>query len=166
MNLRACSFVLTMAGLGLQPLTGCMAGAGYSLKDKITEAAQEYNDGVRWGQIDQAVQHIPSDRRARFVEQHNALEDELEIADCEMVHLEIDSKHEKGTARVEYVWSLKRRGLVEKTATDQVWVRKNGDWLMEKETRVKGAPLTLFDEPKAAHPQASTLLSPTSHSIP
>jgi hypothetical protein len=166
MKLDARSFVLTLAGLAAPLLAGCMTGAGYSLKDKITEAAQEYNAGVRWGQIDQAVQHIPVDRRARFVAQHNALEDELEIADCEMVHLEVDSKQEKGTARVEYVWSLKRRGLVEKTSTDQVWVRKNGDWVVEKETRVKGAPLTLFEEPKTARAGASTAISPASHTAP
>jgi hypothetical protein len=126
-----------------------MTGAGYSLRDRITEAAREYNDGVRWGNLDQAVAHVPRDRRERFVARHGQLEDELQIADCEVVHLEIDREHERGTARVEYVWSLKRRGIVEKTATEQVWVRKDGDWVVDSEVRVKGAPLVLFEEPKA-----------------
>jgi hypothetical protein len=128
--------------------SGCMAGAGYSLRDRITEAAREYNDGVRWGRLEQAALHVPSDRRERFITRHAQLEDDLEIADCEMVHLEIDGKKERGTARVEYIWSLKRRGLVEKTATEQTWVRKDGEWVVDAEVRVKGAPLVLFDEPK------------------
>jgi hypothetical protein len=141
------------ACVGLALLSGCIAGAGYSLRDRITEAAREYNDGVRWGRLEQAVVHVPAERRERFVNRHAQLEDELEIADCEMVHLEVDAKHERATARVEYLWSLRRRGLVEKTATDQDWVRKDGQWVVDREVRVKGAPLVLFDEPKAAGPR-------------
>jgi hypothetical protein len=134
---------------------GCIAGAGYSTKDRVTSAAREYNDGVRWGKYEEAAAHIAKDRRDKFIERHKALEDELEIADYELVSIEIDKsdrKHEKVTARVDYTWTLKRVGLVEKTTTRQIWEEHDGDWLVAREERIKGSPLTLFDEPEKKDP--------------
>jgi hypothetical protein len=136
--------------------TGCIAGAGYSLKDRVTEAAREYNEGVRWGRLEQAASHIAVDERERFWSRHKALEEELEIADSEMVQLNVDGKREEATARMEYQWSLKRRGLVEKTTTEQKWVRKGGEWVVASETRVSGAPLVLFAEPHGHAPSPAT----------
>jgi hypothetical protein len=130
---------------------GCIIGAGYSTRDRVTQAAREYNDDVRWGRYEQAKKHVPNDYRKQFVDRHKALDDDLEIADYEMVALEIDKsdkKKTKVTAQVEYTWSLKRRGLVEKTSTKQLWEEHDGEWVMAREERVKGAPLTLFDEPQ------------------
>jgi hypothetical protein len=134
---------------------GCIAGAGYSTRDRVTTAAREYNDGVRWGKYEQAALHVPKDKRDNFLERHKNFEDELEIADYELVAINIDKsdrKHEKITARVDYTWSLKRRGLVEKTTTEQVWEETDGEWLVAREERLKGAPLALFDEPAPKHP--------------
>ena len=65
-------------------LSGCVAGAGYSTRDRVTAAAREYNDGVRWGKWEQAAAHIIKDDRMKFLERHQAYEDELEIADYEL----------------------------------------------------------------------------------
>jgi hypothetical protein len=139
------------AALSTTLLGGCIIGAGYSTRDRATQAAREYNDDVRWGRYEQAGQHVAKEKRQSFVERHKALDEELEIADYEILHLEIDKsdrKLTKVTASVDYTWSLKRRGLVEKTSTKQFWEENDGDWVMVREERVKGAPLTLFDEPK------------------
>jgi hypothetical protein len=131
-------------------LSGCIAGAGYSTRDRVTTAAREYNEGVRWAKLDQAAAHIPRDKRDQFLAQHQALEDELEIADMEVVAIDIDKsdkKKDKITARVDYTWTLKRVGLVEKTTTRQTWEEKDGAWVVAKEERVKGSPLALFEEP-------------------
>jgi hypothetical protein len=138
--------------------SGCMGIADYSSRDRATMAAREYTDGVRWGKYDQAASHVPRERRDHFIEQHAALEDELEIADYELVQVnvdKIDNKHEKVTARVDYTWTLKRVGIVEKTTTEQVWEEKDGKWMLSREERVKGAPLALFDERKSSRAQAT-----------
>jgi hypothetical protein len=129
---------------------GCIAGMGYSTQDRVTEAAREYNDGVRWGRLEQAADHLQKDARDRFYERHKNVEDELEIADMEIVSLKVDKSDKKvtrATASVEYTWSLKRVGLVEKTITEQKWEEHNRDWVMVAETRKRGSPLTIFDEP-------------------
>ena len=128
-------------------LAGCMPGMGYSTIDQVTNAAREYIEDVRWGRYDQAADHIPKDHRDRFVERHTSLEEDLEIADFELVNIVVDKAKQTATARVDYTWTLKNRGIVEKTTTKQAWEKQDGHWIMASETRVKGAPLVLFDEP-------------------
>ena len=67
-----------------------------------------------------------------------------------MSTIELDKKKQTATARVDYTWSLKTRGIVEKTTTKQKWEKKDSDWVLASEERVKGAPLVLFEEPKRA----------------
>jgi hypothetical protein len=148
-------FVTELAILAILSLiailySGCISGFGYSQQDRVTLAAREYNNGVRWGRLEQAAMHLQQKERKHFYDQHKDLEDDLEIADCEMVSLELDKsdkKHPRAIARVEYTWSLKTVGLVEKTFTEQKWEELGGDWVMMSETRTKGEPLTLFAEP-------------------
>jgi hypothetical protein len=125
---------------------GCVEGMGYSTKDRVTMAAREYNDGVRWGKYEQVARFVTSDRRKRFVERHKDLDDELEIADYELTGIDVDKKKDRATAHVDYTWTLKRTGLVERTSTDQHWEERDGEWVVSSEVRTKGSPLVLFDE--------------------
>ncbi len=128
-------------------LSGCLGGMGYSTADQVLNAAREYNQDVRWGRYDQAADHVPKGERDRFVERRSALEDNLEIADFELVNITIDKKKQTAVARVEYTWTLKDQGIVKKTTTKQAWEKQGMQWVVSKETRVKGSPLVLFDEP-------------------
>jgi len=136
-----------LASLVFVALTGCIGALGYSSADQVTTAAREYNEDVRWGRFDKAAKHVPSDVRQRFIDKHSNLDDDLEIADFEMGGIELDKKKQTATARVEYTWSLKTRGIVEKTTTKQKWERRDGEWVLASEERVKGAPLVFFAEP-------------------
>jgi hypothetical protein len=135
------------AAFALATLPGCMAGMGYSTADQVTNAAREYNQDVHWGRYDKAAEHIPREDRDRFVERHTALEDNLEIAEFELQNIEIDKKKQTASVRLDYTWSLKTRGILEKTTTKQAWEKRDGQWIMAAETRVKGSPLVLFEEP-------------------
>jgi hypothetical protein len=128
-------------------LCGCFAAMGYSSLEQVTTAAREYNNDVRWGNYDQAARHVPTSERQRFIDRHSSLENDLEIADFEMTDIQVDKSKHSADARVQYTWSLKTRGIVEKTTTKQKWERRNSEWVMLSEERVKGAPLVLFEEP-------------------
>ncbi len=138
------------ASVVLAILTGCIGAMEYSSLDQVTIAAREYNQDVRWGRFDKAAKHVPVDTRDRFIAKHSNLEDELDIEDFEMSGIEVDKTKKTATARVEYTWSLKARGIVEKTTTKQKWERRDSEWVLASEERVKGAPLVFFDEPKPA----------------
>lgn len=131
--------------------SGCfLMSNAYTTREQVLTAAREYNEGVRWGKFEQAANRVPKDRRKKFFEKHKTLEEELDISDYEIGAVDVDKsdkKHIKVTTRVDYTWSLKREGLVQKTSTKQRWEEQNGEWVLIAEERVKGAPLTLFDEP-------------------
>ena len=129
-------------------LSGCIFGDAYTMRDRVTTATREYNEGVRWGRYDRAVVFLPDGKRAGFLERHKNLEDELEFADCEVLDLDLDKKNARAVSHVEYTWTLKREGLLKKTAVEQVWVERGGRWVVDSETRTKGTPLPLFDEPR------------------
>jgi hypothetical protein len=141
---------ILLATLALLSLTACIGALGYSTMDQISTAAREYNEDVRWGRYDKAAKHVPVDTRQRFIDKHANLEEDLEIADFEMSGIEVDKKKQTATARIDYTWSLKTRGIVEKTTTKQKWEKKDSEWILASEERVKGAPLVLFEEPKRA----------------
>src|SRR5262245_5487683 len=130
-----------MKALGLLVLSGCITGGGYSTRDKVVEATREYNDDVRWGRYESASRHVPKELRRGFVDRHKKLEDELEIADYEVFGIDIDPKKTSATARVEYTWTLKRVGLVHKSATRQRWENRDGTWVVTAEIRETGTPL-------------------------
>ncbi len=142
------------SSLVLVALTGCIGAMEYSSLDQVSIAAREYNQDVRWGRFDKAAKHVPVDTRDRFIAKHSNLEDELEIADFEMSGVEVDKSKKAATARIEYTWSLKTRGIVEKTTTKQRWERRDSEWVLASEERIKGAPLVFFDEPKQASDDA------------
>jgi hypothetical protein len=142
----ACSSLLSLLVLGMAVgVAGCFA-EGYSMKDRFTEAQKKYNEGVRWNRYEDAIPYLPKDEQHVFVDRMTALEDELEIADSEMVQFDLDKKRDRATARMVYTWTLKRRGLVEKTSTEQTWVDKGGKWTMIHEVRMRGAALPLWKE--------------------
>jgi len=140
--------------LAAMALSGCfLMSNAYSTREQVLTAAREYNDGVRWGKFEQAANHVPKDKRKKFFEKHKNLEEELDISDYEIGAVDVDKsdrKHIKVTTRVDYTWSLKREGLVQKTSTKQRWEEQNSEWVLVAEERVKGTPLTLFDEPVEA----------------
>jgi hypothetical protein len=124
----------------------------YTTREQVLTAAREYNDGVRWGKYEQAANRVPKDKRKKFFDKHKGLEEDLEFADYELTQVDVDKsdkKHIKVTTRVDYTWMLKSEGLVQKTSTKQHWEEQNSEWVMVSEERVKGTPLTLFEEPVA-----------------
>ena len=130
-------------------LSGCFIFTNYNAKERLTVSAREFNDDVRWSRFEQAAAKIPADKRQQFIDKHRALEDELEIADYELAGVDVDKSDKKmtrATARVELTWTLKRRGLLEKTIIQQSWEDRDGGWVVVKQERMRGSPLTLYDE--------------------
>lgn len=139
--------LLFLSLAALTGLTGCLEMA-VSTKDKIVNLARQYGDDIRWSRIEVASRTVGAARRAQFVEQHKALEDDLEFADFELLDVEVEPKQQKAISRVDYTWTRKRQGLLQKTTTEQTWEYQSGNWVLTKESRLRGAPLVLFDEPR------------------
>ena len=126
-------------------LAACMGG--FAERDLLLDAVREYNDGVRWGRLDQATSHLPIAARQRLTERLATLGDELEFSEYDLGRIDVEG--ERARVRVDVSWLIKRRGLLERTTLEQSWQRKGSSWLLIQENRVAGAPLPLWDEPVA-----------------
>ena len=133
----------------------------YSTLDQVTIAAREYNQDVRWGRFDKAAKHVPIDTRQRFIDKHANLEEELEIADFEMSGIEVDKSKKTATARVDYTWSLKSRGIVEKTTTKQKWERRDSEWVVAGRGAHQGRAARLLRRAAGSRRSSRTQVGPT-----
>src|SRR5260370_14585633 len=118
-------------------LAACFTGM--TTRDRLSAAVREFNDGVRWKKYESAVMHMAVADRRRFADRHAALDDELDISDYEIQRIDVDSKSDTADVTVDVSWSLKHRGLLERTLVVQKWEAPRGGWLMVKEERLAGA---------------------------
>ncbi len=122
---------------------GC-AGSILSSRDELKLAIQDFNEGVRWGKVEQSAARLPVDLRAGFAERYAGLEDDLEIMDYDVQRIDWDRAADRALVRVDMQWSLKRRGLVERTIVEEEWLKKGG-WVLVAAKRLKGSPLPVFE---------------------
>ena len=135
--MRLAPFALLLAGCG-------MMGALTASKDEFMLAVREFNDGIRWGMAEKSAGHLPVEKRQKFAEQWSALEEELDVMDYEIQRVEWGENHDTADVRVDLTWTLKRRGIVERTVVMQHWVRDRG-WLLASMKRLKGPALAILE---------------------
>lgn len=140
---------MRLAALALL-LVGCI-GAGLSDRDRLKMALEEYNDGLRWGKVEAACAHLPVALRQPFAERFQQLSGELEVMDYEVQRIEWDRKAGTARVRIDMNWSLKRRGIVERSVIEQKWQEAgSGSWIIAEQRRVAGSPVPFLDEPPPA----------------
>jgi hypothetical protein len=121
----------------LLALTGCLAGA--STRERLMEAAYDYNDAMRRGQVRNAAAHVPPEARAAMVTRERERAD-VQIADYEMVQIEMAEDKSSAVITVDVTWMLRSEGLVRQSSFQQEWERREGHWTMVREKRVAGPP--------------------------
>lgn len=136
------SRTLPFYALALVAVSSC--AGGMTKRDEMMFAVREFNDGVRWGKIDASAAHLPIEARQKFAERYTGLEEELEVVDYELVRVDIAPGGKSAVVRVDVSWSLRRRGIVEKTTVEQRW-EELGGWVLTRETKLRGAPLPIFE---------------------
>jgi len=127
-------------------VAGC--GARTNRTTNLIDDIHSYNDGVRWHQYPKAAAHVHPKERNAFIAELSSMEEELRIADWELVHLEYQGRDsDEATAHVRYTWHLDSRGIVHTTNTVQSWRRFGKQWLVVGEERVRGEPMPGIKEP-------------------
>jgi len=145
------STLVRTAGTALL-VAGCLAGA--SQRDRLMEALYDYNDAVRWGQTNVAAAYLPREARARFLARHRMAD--LQIADYELVQIDLAEDKEHAQVTVDVTWALRSEGLIRQSAFEQSWVQKEGKWSLAKERQVGG---TRMPEPAVRRTDATAARS-------
>ena len=133
--------------------------ANASPAKKLTDAVHGLSEATRWGQLDNAMRMVEPTYRNKFLQQHREWGSGIQVADAEVVILEMSPDHESATAVLAYQWYLYDNMSLRQTVVRQIWTLNQGGYGLMAERIVQGDP-RLFDTnaPESAAPTASVRL--------
>lgn len=148
------ALLLTLA-LSL-PLGGCFL-ANASPQKKLGDTIREMNNAAHWGRVGQAALYVDGSYRAQFVARRAHWTGEVQLADHEVVHVQMDPAGETATAVVTCSWYGLSDMSLHSSVIQQTWKDFDGDFALVDEVVVRGNPKLLLDspaEPAAGNPAA------------
>ncbi|HET8936272.1 MAG TPA: hypothetical protein VFN67_22670 [Polyangiales bacterium] len=114
---------------------------------KIGDAVQNLNNQARWGRINDAVLLVHPEYRETFMRQHSLWGTDIQLADSEIVNIQIANDSNKASAFVLYSWYAMTDMTLHETTLRQLWEAQSSSYTLSSETVVKGDPGLLASKP-------------------
>jgi hypothetical protein len=143
------SRIFGLAAMLVAGALGCFSATQRREEDLVRDARQ-WNDDFRWGRWSILGQSMPADENALFQERLKLVDDDLVMADYEVLGIKFLQSSEAAIVDVRLQWYGKAEPTVHQATLQQRWERRNGRWLMVKQRRVRGDRFPLVPEPVAA----------------
>ena len=105
-------------------------GPGQKSKDSLHETILIFNDGVRWGRLQQVLPRIHPDSVEHFVEMHKEFGKDIKISDYELINAQHDIDNKKADVTVQITWYRESEMVVKSTILIQHWEEHGQDWIM------------------------------------
>ncbi len=134
-------------------LTGCVF-TGVSSEERLRDAVVGINDEVRWNRLDLAVQRVAPTYRGQFRATHHDWHRSFEIADSEIIHVEVANEHETAMSLVTVRWYDHATMLLAETTLRQRWQKVRGGYVLTEE-EVADGNARLLEIPEALQIDAS-----------
>jgi len=112
---------------------------------KISDAVQNLNDQARWGLIQDATLLVQPDYREQFLTQHRRWGSEIQLADSEVVNVQLASDSTLASALVTYSWYARNDMTLHETTLRQLWKARSSSFALAGEAVVRGDPALLRD---------------------
>ena len=131
-------------------LAGCLlenASAG----KKLTDAVTEMNKATRWGQLNFAAQMVEPVYRPQFLANHAHWGERVQVADSEVVHVELTPDEDNAVAMIVYQWYATEAMTLHQSVVRQRWAREGDGYALLSETIVQG-DARLFAQADAGKP--------------
>ena len=141
------------AALGL--ISGCLNA---SASKKFSESVENMNKATRWGEIRQATSMVDPAYQAAFASNHAEWGSLIQVADSQVMQLDLAPDQESAVAVITYDWYLMSAMTLHKSVVRQSWTRRpeSSDFGLSGEVVVKGDPRLLVpgsnDDPLAPPP--------------
>jgi hypothetical protein len=136
----------------LAGLAGC---GGAQQRQALLETVESYNEGVRWQRFTAAAIAVPPAEREQFLDEREALADDLRITEFEVVR--VAERGSRADIQVKLTWFLESRGAVHATWARQRWERQGSAWRVVDERRVRGEAMPGLPEQAAAEAAADDI---------
>lgn len=144
--------------LALHALCGC-SGRSRTASERLRDAVVGYNDELRFGRQDLAVQRVAAGHRGEFIGSHYRWGRGIEIADLEIVNVEVMGEDaDRAVSFVTFRWIATGTMLVRETLVRQEWT-KQGTWYVLTSERVLDGEASLLEVPEGFRAEASGLLA-------
>lgn len=130
---------LTLLGCSLlcASLHGCM-GQGNSSAKRFHETVLDMNKSTRWGQMGDAAMWVEPSYRPKFVQTHQRWGQEIQVADSEVVSVQMAPDQDQAVALVSYQWYLTSAMTLHTTVIQQRWTQVDEHFLLVSELVVQG----------------------------
>jgi hypothetical protein len=86
---------------------------------------------------------VQSDYRDKFLEQHRNWGSEIQLADTEVLNIQLASDAENASAFVNYSWYAMADMTLHETTLRQLWKARRSSFVLASETVVRGDPALL-----------------------
>ena len=150
-------FALLGLCVGLSPLCAACFLAGVSVDKKVGDTVYMLNNQARWGRINDASQMVDADYRDAFIDRHRLWGSDIQLADTEIVNIQIASDSKQASAFVNYTWYAMKDMTLHETTLQQLWSARNSGFALSSEVVVGGDPTLLS---AASAKKAATNVTP------
>jgi hypothetical protein len=121
----------------LPALGGCLLN-NLDPSEKLNDSIRGMNDATRWGRIDLALQYIDPVFRERFLVSRHGWGRSIEVADSELLRIEMAPDRKMAVALVGFSWYSLDNMTLHSTVLRQVWKEREGHFVMDTEDVFEG----------------------------
>ena len=114
-----------------------------SAESRLRDAVVGINDEARWNRLDLATQRVAPGYRARYRATHHGWHRSFEIADSEIIHVQVGEERETATSFVTVRWYDYASMVLAETTIRQKWQKVRGGFILTEEEVSEGNPLLL-----------------------
>src|SRR5262245_28871262 len=109
-----------------------------SASKQLNDAVLEMNKATRWGQLGTAAAMVEPTYRAKFTDNHRHWGSQVQLADSEVVHVELAPDEETALALITYQWYEMRAMTLHESVVRQRWSRTGGSYTLISEVVIQG----------------------------
>lgn len=126
-------------------LGGCMLQS-LTPQARMQETVFQLNDASRWNQLEAATQRVSPSYRARFRERHSSWGEAVNVADVDIVFMQLAEDKDSAVSEVALSWTDASGVHLHRSHVSQKWANEHGTFRLVDETITKG-DRGLFVEP-------------------
>jgi hypothetical protein len=119
---------------------GACSGVKPRSQDNLNEAVLLFNEGVRWGRLQEVMPRLAPDNTAHFLEMHEGFGKEVKVSDYEIINTNVDWEKQTAVVMVKVTWYRITQMEEFTTVISQRWEEIGGEWMMMAETYQTGEP--------------------------
>ena len=121
----------------LAALPGCFFANASSTK-RLNDVVNQMNRSTRWGQVADAARLVEPNYRPLFIASHRGWGQVIQVADSEVVQIEMAPDYESAIAIVSYDWYLPDALTLHETVVRQRWSKLGSNYTLVSEAIVQG----------------------------